>query len=84
MNKDLIINVNKNGVEIALLEDKHLVEIHKDKEENAHLVGDVYLGTVKKVMPGLNAAFIDVGFEKDGFLHYLDLGHHFPYLAKFT
>src|SRR5690554_183246 len=84
MNKDLIINVNKNGVEIALLEDKHLVEIHKDKEENAHLVGDVYLGTVKKVMPGLNAAFIDVGFEKDGFLHYLDLGHHFPSLAKFT
>lgn len=84
MNKDLIIDVSNHGVEIALLEDKYLVELHQDKDENSHLVGDVYLGSVKKVMPGLNAAFIDVGFEKDGFLHYLDLGNHFNSLAKFT
>jgi ribonuclease G len=84
MNKDLIIDVSTSGVEIALLEDKRLVEIHQEKTENSHIVGDVYLGTVKKIMPGLNAAFIDVGHEKDAFLHYLDLGLHFNSLNKFT
>ena len=84
MNKDLIIDVSTSGVEIALLEDKRLVEIHQEKTENSHIVGDVYLGSVKKIMPGLNAAFIDVGHEKDAFLHYLDLGLHFNSLNKFT
>lgn len=84
MNKDLIIDVSASGVEIALLEDKRLVEIHQEKTENSHIVGDVYLGSVKKIMPGLNAAFIDVGHEKDAFLHYLDLGLHFNSLNKFT
>ncbi len=84
MNKDLIIDVSTSGVEIALLEDKRLVEIHQEKTENSHIVGDVYLGLVKKVMPGLNAAFVDVGHEKDAFLHYLDLGLHFNSLNKFT
>jgi len=84
MNKDLIIDVSTSGVEIALLEDKRLVEIHQEKTESSHIVGDVYLGLVKKVMPGLNAAFVDVGHEKDAFLHYLDLGLHFNSLNKFT
>jgi ribonuclease G len=84
MNKDLIIDVSDSGVEIALLEDKHLVELHQEKSETNHVVGDVYLGLVKKIMPGLNAAFVDVGHEKDAFLHYLDLGLHFNSLDKFT
>lgn len=84
MNKDLIIDVSTSGVEIALLEDKRLVELHQEKTESSHIVGDVYLGTVKKIMPGLNAAFVDVGYEKDAFLHYLDLGLHFNSLNKFT
>lgn len=84
MNKDLIIDVKDLGVEIALLEDKQLVELHQEKDEISHLVGDIYLGTVKKIMPGLNAAFVDVGHEKDAFLHYLDLGLHFNSLDKFT
>lgn len=84
MNKDLIIDVSTSGVEIALLEDKRLVELHQEKTESSHIVGDVYLGSVKKIMPGLNAAFIDVGHEKDAFLHYLDLGLHFNSLNKFT
>lgn len=84
MNKDLIIDVGTSGVEIALLEDKYLVELHQERNESSHIVGDVYLGLVKKIMPGLNAAFVDVGNEKDGFLHYLDLGHHFNSLNKFT
>ena len=61
MNKDLIIDVKDSGVEIALLEDKYLVELHQENNENSHIVGDVYLGLVKKIMPGLNAAFVDVG-----------------------
>ena len=84
MNKDLIIDVKDSGVEIALLEDKYLVELHQEKNESSHIVGDVYLGLVKKIMPGLNAAFVDVGYDKDAFLHYLDLGLNFNSLNKFT
>jgi ribonuclease G len=61
-------------VEIALLEENQLVELHKDKNNSNFSVGDIYLGRVRKIMPGLNAAFVDVGYEKDAFLHYLDLG----------
>ncbi|RLD37926.1 MAG: ribonuclease E/G [Bacteroidetes bacterium] len=84
MEKELIINSFNNEVEIALLEDKFLVELHKEKVDNNYAVGDVYLGRVRKIMPGLNAAFIDVGYEKDGFLHYLDLGPQVRSLNKFV
>ncbi len=84
MNKDLIIDSKISGVEIALLEDKQLVELHKEQSNTQHTVGDVYLGKVKKIMSGLNAAFIDVGSEKDAFLHYLDLGPQFNSLAKYV
>ena len=65
MNKELIINASGEGVEIALLEDKKLVELHYERGQDQFSVGDLYLGKVKKLMPGLNAAFVDVGFEKD-------------------
>ncbi|MEN8225107.1 MAG: Rne/Rng family ribonuclease [Bacteroidota bacterium] len=84
MEKELIINSFKNEVDIALLEDKFLVELHKEKVDNAYAVGDVYLGRARKIMPGLNAAFIDVGYEKDGFLHYLDLGPQVKSLNKYV
>ncbi len=74
MNKELIINSTSSEVEIALLEDKLLVELNKEKSNNEFTVGDIYLGKIRKIMPGLNAAFVDVGYEKDAFLHYLDLG----------
>lgn len=74
MNKELIINSQSSEVDIALLEDKSLVELHKEKSNTGFGVGDVYLGKVRKIMPGLNAAFVNVGYEKDAFLHYLDLG----------
>jgi ribonuclease G len=73
LNKELIINAAPQGVEIALLEDKKLVELHNEKADASFAVGDLYLGKVKKLIPGLNAAFVDVGFEKDAFLHYTDL-----------
>ncbi|TAD84171.1 MAG: Rne/Rng family ribonuclease [Bacteroidetes bacterium] len=84
MNKELIINAVPQGVEIALLEDKKLVELHRENSENLFGVGDLYLGKVKKLMPGLNAAFVDVGFEKDAFLHYTDLSPFIKSLLKFT
>lgn len=84
MNKELYINSTPSEINIALLEDKVLVELNKEKNNNDFSVGDVYLGKVKKIMPGLNAAFVDVGYEKDAFLHYLDLGPQVNSLIKFT
>jgi ribonuclease G len=84
LNKELIINAAPQGVEIALLEDKKLVELHNEKTDANFAVGDLYLGKVKKLIPGLNAAFVDVGFEKDAFLHYTDLSPYARSLLKFT
>jgi ribonuclease G len=83
VSKELVINSSSSEVVIALLEDKNLVELNKEKTSTNFTVGDIYLGKVKKIMPGLNAAFIDVGYEKDAFLHYLDLGHQFRSLNKY-
>ncbi len=85
MNFELIIDSRPSEeVVIALLRDKRLIELHKENNNNNYSVGDVYLGKVKKVVPGLNAAFVNVGHEKDGFLHYLDLGPNVNSYKKFT
>lgn len=84
MSNELIINSTQNGCRIALLKDKSLVEFHHDEDGNQFTVGDIYLGTVKKVVQGLNAAFIDIGYEKDAFLHYLDLGPKYNSLRDYT
>ncbi|HNW97452.1 MAG TPA: Rne/Rng family ribonuclease [Bacteroidales bacterium] len=82
MNKELIIDSTASEVVIALLEEKRLVELNNDKSGKNFAVGDLYLGKVKKIIPGLNAAFVDVGYEKDAFLHYLDLGSQILSLNK--
>src|SRR5258708_12449654 len=84
LNKELIINATPQGVEIALLEDKKLVELHHEKADASFAVGDLYLGKVKKLIPGLNPAFVDVGFEKDAFLHYTAFSPYTPRLFTFT
>ncbi len=84
MSNELIINSTRSGCRIALLKDKRLVEYHEDSGGDSFNVGDIYLGTVKKVVQGLNAAFIDLGYEKDAFLHYHDLGPQVQSLNKFT
>ena len=84
MNKELIIQSSDAGVEIALLEDKKLVELHFDNSGGHFNVGDLYLGKVRKLMPGLNAVFVDIGHDKDAFLHYTDLSPYFKSLLKFT
>lgn len=83
MSSDLIIDVTPSEVVIALLEDKRLVELTREKSGVKFAVGDIYLARVKKIMPSLNAAFIDVGYEKDAFLHYLDMGPQFSTLNMF-
>ena len=83
MTNELVINATKDGFRIALLKDKGLLEYHIDEKDNKFTVGDIYLGKVKKLAPSLNASFIDVGYKKDAFLHYSDLGPQFKSLRKF-
>lgn len=83
MQSELIVDVQKKDVAIVLTEDSRLVSLQKEGRTTAYAVGDIYLAKVKKLMPGLNAAFVNVGHEKDAFLHYLDLGSQFSTYAKF-
>src|SRR6476469_5148941 len=84
LSNELVINSTQEGERIALLQDKRLIEYHFDRNDTNYSVGDIFLGTVKKVMPGLNAAFVDIGYEKDAFLHYGDLGEQYPSLNKWV
>ena len=83
MSSELVVDVQPKEISIALLENNRLVELQKEARNISFSVGDIYLGRVKKLMPGLNAAFVDVGYEKDAFLHYLDLGTQYNSSAKF-
>ena len=84
INRELIISSDVSEVNIVLLEDKQLVEFHKEKKNSNFAVGDIYLGRIRKILPGLNAAFVDIGNKKDAFLHYLDLGPQLLSLVKLT
>ncbi|MCO5231213.1 MAG: ribonuclease E/G [Chitinophagales bacterium] len=85
MVRELVIHSNTIGVEIALLENKRLMEYHIDRfDQNDFSAGDIYLGRIKKINPGLNAAFVDIGHEKDAFIHYSDLSPSLLSLKKFT
>ena len=84
MNNELIIDVADSEVTIALVKDKRLVEYHREKKAQNFTVGDFYWANIKRIMPGLNAAFVDVGHEKDAFLHYLDLGPQYKSLNEFS
>lgn len=86
MNKELIIRSNSDTVDFALLKDGKLIELHREREENqgGFQVGDIFIAKIRKPVPGLNAAFVHVGFEKDAFLHYHDLGPNLRSLLKFT
>ncbi len=84
MNNEIVVDVQQSEISIALLENKSLVELNKEGRNTSFSVGDIILGRVKKIMPGLNAAFVDVGYEKDAFLHYLDLGNNFQTINSFV
>lgn len=84
MTSELVVDVKPKEISIALLEDKRLVELQKEGRSLSFSVGNIYVGRVKKLMPGLNACFVDVGYGKDAFLHYLDLGPQFNSLDKYV
>jgi ribonuclease G len=84
LEKELIIKTSPTDVEIAMMESGKLVEIHKQKTNNSSTVGDIFLSSVKKLMPGLNASFMDIGHRKDAFLHYTDFGPQIKSLIKYT
>ncbi|MEY3412556.1 MAG: hypothetical protein RIQ70_1244 [Bacteroidota bacterium] len=84
MSNELYINSTPKGDRIALLQNKRLVEFHVESNANSFTVGDIYLGNVTKLVQGLNASFVDVGYEKDAFLHYHDLGPQIKSLNKYV
>ena len=84
MDKELIIDSSGGEVDIAILEDRKLIELHQEKLDNDYNVGDIYLGFIKKTMPGLNAAFVEIGHPKDAFLHYTDCGPKLSSITKYT
>ena len=83
MTSEVIIDVQPKQISIALLEDKSLVEYQDEPRSASFSVGNIYVAKVKKLMPGLNACFVDVGFERDAFLHYLDLGSQYSSYEKY-
>ncbi len=83
MTSEVIIDVQPKDISIALLEDKQLVEYQKEQRTASFSVGNIYVAKVKKLMPGLNACFVDVGAERVAFLHYLDLGTQFYSYEKY-
>ena len=83
MTSEVVIDVHEKEISIALLEDKNLVEYQTEPRSASFSVGNIYVAKVKKLMPGLNASFVDVGFERDAFLHYLDLGNQFNSYEKY-
>lgn len=84
MNKELIIRSGSDAVDFALLKDGKLIELHKEEEKGAKFqVGDIFIAKIRKPVPGLNAAFVNLGYEKDAFLHYHDLGPNLASLLKF-
>ena len=84
MQYELVINSTPAQVVLALLKEKKLIEIHQEDDDSSFNVGDVYLGKIRKIVPSLNAAFVDVGYEKDAFLHYHDLGPRFKSMNKYV
>ena len=84
MSNELIIRSSSTSVDFALLKDGKLTELHKDEEDNQFNVGDIFIAKIRKTVQGLNAAFVNVGYEKDAFLHYHDLGPQLPTLLQFV
>ena len=83
MRSELVVDVTPKDMTTALLEDGRLVSLQRETRDASYAVGNLYLAKVKKLMPGLNAAFVNVGHSKDAFLHYLDLGSHFNTFSQY-
>jgi ribonuclease G len=83
MKKELLISYEEDASKIALIEDGRLFELHEIEQKTDFVVGDIFVGKIKKLAPNLNAAFVNIGYEKDAFLHYQDLGPQYLTYKKF-
>ena len=83
MNRELIVRSDSNSVDFALLKEGRLIELHRDENDHNFNVGDILIAKIRKPVTGLNAAFVNVGYEKDAFLHYHDLGPQLKSMLKF-
>ena len=84
MANELIVSNSDDELQIAILDDRRLVEFHREKRNNLFSVGDIFLGKVRQIKPTLNAAFVDIGYNRDAFLHYTDLGPQFQTLNRYV
>ena len=83
MSKEIVFNVGKEQTRIAIVEDGKPVELYIENAEHKRTIGNLYLGQIRKVMPSIQAAFVDIGQEQDAFLHFSDLSDNLPYLLDF-
>src|SRR6056297_752791 len=83
MSKEIVVNVGETQTRIAIVEDGKLAELYIEDAENKRTIGNLYLGRIRKVMPSIQAAFVDIGQEQDAFLHFSDLADNLPYLIKY-
>lgn len=83
MANKIIFNVTNEYNNILLLKDNEITEYYKDRKEGNYVVGDIYLGRVVRFAPSMNAAFVDVGDERNGFLHYSDLSPSLKTVSSF-
>jgi ribonuclease G len=83
MSKEIVVNVGESQTRIAIVEDGKLAELYIENAENKRTIGNLYLGRIRKVMPSIQAAFVDIGQEQDAFLHFSDLSDNLPYLLKY-
>ena len=84
MANELYIEVTPQDEKIAFLQDKRLTEYYQEKKGKNIVVGDIFVGTVRKILPGNNAAFVNIGLDKDAFVHYSDLGPNIKSFSKFS
>lgn len=75
MKREILVSASAQESWVALLEEKQLVEVMFDRPDQGRLVGDVFVGKIEAVLPGIQAAFVDIGTDKAGFLHVSDLVH---------
>src|SRR6056297_2757649 len=83
MSKEIVVNVGESQTRIAIVEDGKLAELYIENAENKRTIGNLCLGRIRKVMPSIQAAFVDIGQEQDAFLHFSDLSDNLPYLLKY-
>ncbi|MBT8401925.1 MAG: ribonuclease E/G, partial [Rhodothermia bacterium] len=83
MGKEIVINAEKDQTRIAIVDNGELVEMYFEGPENERTIGDIHLGRIRRVLPNIQAAFVDIGQKSDAFLHFSDLSDNLPLIIEF-